>query len=218
MTKLSHSYSSLKMFYNCPLRYYRQRIIKDIKDVMGEASLYGVRVHEHLEHRIKHNTPLPPDCASYEPLCAAFESQVDGGELIAEKEATLNKGLKPTGWWDDDAWLRSKLDILVLNGENALIADWKTGKRRVDFDQFEMFALQVFAHYPQIEAVKTMFIWLKPMKKDSRVYVRAQVGALWRDLMVRIRRVEKALETNNWPAKPSGLCPWCPAFEECPHK
>ena len=56
---LAHSYSSMKMFENCPQRYYRQRILKDIKDEGGEASMYGERIHEMLEHRLRDNTELP---------------------------------------------------------------------------------------------------------------------------------------------------------------
>ena len=43
--KLAHSYSSIKLFENCPLRYYRQRIKKDVVDEGGEASKHGERIH-----------------------------------------------------------------------------------------------------------------------------------------------------------------------------
>ena len=41
MTNLTHSYSAIKMYDNCPKRYNMQRITKEVKDVQGEASLYG---------------------------------------------------------------------------------------------------------------------------------------------------------------------------------
>ena len=43
--RLSHSYSSIKLFENCPLRYYRQRIKKEVVDEGGEASKHGERIH-----------------------------------------------------------------------------------------------------------------------------------------------------------------------------
>jgi len=46
--KLSHSYSAIKLYENCPLRYFRQRIVKDVVDEGGEASKYGERIHEYL--------------------------------------------------------------------------------------------------------------------------------------------------------------------------
>ena len=212
MTKLSHSYSALKQFDNCPKQYHMQRITKEVKASSNEASIYGERVHEQLEQRLK-GGELTPETIKYEELCQAFES--GGGELLVEQELCLNKDLVPTGWWDDDAWLRSKLDVLKLNGTTAGIGDWKTGKYRPDFFQLELFVLQVFKHYPSVQKIKASFIWLKDMKLDSKTYQKKQEPALWNKFFARVQRIEAAAEASNWPAKPSGLCPWCPAKHIC---
>jgi len=212
---LAHSYSAIKQFENCPKQYYMQRITKEVKPTFGVEADWGNRIHEQLELRIKDKvaSPLPADSRKYEPLVQSFEALP--GELVAEQEMTLNAELLPTGWWDKDAWLRSKIDVLVLNGPDALVADWKTGKHRPDFTQLELFAIQTFKHYPDVQRVKTAFVWLKDMKIDSRAYTRLDAPALWSKLMQRIARIEGALKTDNWPAKPSGLCPWCPAKHIC---
>lgn len=123
--RLSHSYSALKQFENCPQRYYRQRILKDVKDLGGEASKYGERIHEMLERRLRDSEILPEEAARYEALCIGVEKLAQGGELHVEKELVLNADLTPTGWWDSDAWLRSKLDVLVIKGTDAVVMDWK---------------------------------------------------------------------------------------------
>lgn len=122
---LSHSYSALKLFENCPQRYYRQRILRDVKDEGGEASKYGERIHEMLERRLRDNEDLPQEIAHYEALCKGVEKLAEGGELHIEKELVLNDNREPTGWWDNDAWLRSKLDVLVIKGADAVVMDWK---------------------------------------------------------------------------------------------
>ncbi len=71
--KLSHSYSSIKLYENCPYRYFRQRVLKDVVDEGGEASKHGERVHAYLEHRLKSNNLLPQEIAHYEPLCQSVE-------------------------------------------------------------------------------------------------------------------------------------------------
>lgn len=214
--RLSHSYSALKLYENCPYRYFRQRISKDIVDAGGEASKHGERVHEYLEHRLKSNTALPQEIAPYETLCSSVEHIVGvGGELHIEKELVLNENLRPTGWWDVDAWLRSKLDILVINGDVANVMDWKTGKRKTDQFQMELFAAQVFQHYPEVTQVKTSLVWLKTFELDTETYLRAGVDRLWAEVMQRIRRIHVSLEHDNWPAKPSGLCKFCPARHDC---
>jgi hypothetical protein len=213
--KLSHSYSSIKLYENCPYRYYRQRVLKDIVDQGGEASKHGERIHAFLENRLKENTELPQEIKHYEPLCSSIIGSIGDGELHVEKEMVLNANLLPTGWWDADAWLRSKLDVLTIKGNDAVVMDWKTGKRKVDFFQMQMFAVQVFKHYPEVQRVKTSLIWLKDMKIDTESYTRININEIWADIMRRINRIEKSLELDNWPAKPSGLCGYCPAKHDC---
>jgi hypothetical protein len=137
------------------------------------------------------------------------------GELHIEKEMVLTENLTLTGWWDADAWLRSKLDILVIKGNDAVVMDWKTGKRKPDFFQMQMFAVQVFKHFPEVVRVKTSLVWLKDMKIDSEVYNRMDANALWADIMKRIQRIHDSVEYDKWPAKPSGLCRYCPARHNC---
>lgn len=122
---LTHSFSSIKMFENCPLQYYEVRIAKSVVNMGGEATKWGERVHKHLEDRLKDGTALPPESASSEPICQAIEKIAARGELLVEQEATLNQSLQPTGWWDPDAWLRSKLDVNVIIGPWAAVFDWK---------------------------------------------------------------------------------------------
>ena len=214
--RLAHSYSSLKQFENCPQRYYRQRILKDVKDEGGEASKYGERIHEMLERRLRDNDELPQEAARYEALCKGVEKLAEGGELFVEKEMVLNANREPTGWWDSDAWLRSKLDVLVIKGNDAVVMDWKTGKRKPDFFQMEIFAGQVFKHFPDIQRVKTTLVWLKDMKMDSETYTRvADITGIWGGISSATSRIEQALYFDNWPARPSGLCGWCPAQSTC---
>lgn len=213
MTKLAHSHSALKQFEQCPKQYNMQRVTREVKASFGEASIYGNRIHEHLEERLRDKTPLPPESSKFEALCAAFENMP--GELLAEQELTLNEKLEITGWWDDDAWFRTKIDVLVLNSPTAVVTDWKTGKHRPDPSQLDLSALQIFKHYPDINEVKASFIWLKDMRIDNFKVDRGQAPALWNTFLGRVKRIEAALEQDNWPARPSGLCPWCPAKHIC---
>ena len=67
MTGLTHSFSSLKMYENCPKRYYHQRITKEVKDTGSDATYYGERVHEALEHRLESKVSLTEETKAYEP-------------------------------------------------------------------------------------------------------------------------------------------------------
>lgn len=215
MTKLSHSFSSIKMYENCPKRYYHQRVLKEVKDQGGEATIWGERVHKFLEDRLAKATELPQEVARYDPLCQSIVKLAIGGELLVEQQLTLNVALEPTSWFSKDAWMRSIVDVLVIRGDEAIMFDWKTGKRRPDFSQLELFALQVFKHYPEVKRVRTAFVWLKDLSMDHETYTRDNEPELWARLMNKVVRIEKSLETDNWPAKPSGLCNWCPCKNFC---
>jgi len=215
MSKLTHSYSAFKMFEQCPKRYKFQRVDRVVADSQGAASIYGNRIHEQLEKRLKDPTftMLPAESKSYEILCQAFEQMP--GTLYIEHELTLNEDLQSTGWWDQDAWLRSKLDVLVVDGDSGLIADWKTGKYRPDTGQLDLFATQAFIHYPELKKVQASFVWLKDLRLTNRCYLRAGLPRLIEDVLTRVRRIEDAVKYDNWPARPSGLCPYCPAKDIC---
>ena len=212
---LTHSFSSIKMYENCPKRYYHQRIRKEVQDKGSDATIYGERIHEALEHRLESKVNLPKESEGYEVLCRGIEKTARGGTLLVEQKLTLSEDLTPTGWWDGDAWVRSILDVLVLHNDTAVVMDWKTGKRRPDFTQLELFALQVFSHFPDIDKVKSSFLWLKDMQMDSKTYYRDELGSMWGSLLQRISRIEQSLAHDKWPPKPSGLCNYCPAKNIC---
>jgi hypothetical protein len=203
------------MYENCPKNYFHQRIEKSVRDSGNAVTAYGERVHKALELRLGEDAPLTSETARYDVLCEAIKHTAKGGVLTVEEEMTLNDSLKPTGWWDDDAWLRSKIDVLVRRGPEAIMFDWKTGKRRPDFDQLELFAVQVFKHYPEVQRVKTTFVWLKEMKMDSETYTHEDMPAIWHRILSKVKRIEGSAEHDNWPAKPSGLCGWCPCKNFC---
>jgi len=210
---LTHSFSSIKMYENCPKRYYHQRITKEVQDTGSDATIYGERVHEALEHRLDKKVELPTESETYEPLCKSIEGL--GGTLQVEQKLTLSENLTPTTWWEKDAWLRSILDVLIVFEDEAIVMDWKTGKRRPDFSQLEMFALQVFSHYPNIKKVKSTFVWLKDLSLDSHTYNRLDADDMWVKLLSKTERINQSLTNNNWPPKPSGLCRFCPAKNIC---
>ena len=168
-----------------------------------------------LEDRLAENTELPQEVVRYEPLCKSMIRMAEGGELLPEEEMTLNASLKPTGWWDADAWLRSKIDVLIIKDGVGAMFDWKTGKRRPDPSQLELFALQVFTHRQDVKKINTSFVWLKDLTMDSKSYTRADIPELWEKLLGKIARIEQSAKTDNWPARPSGLCNFCPCKSFC---
>ena len=203
---LSFSHTALKDFINCPKAFHHKRILKDVTFVQGEAARWGEEVHKHFENRIKEGTALPFTLEAYEATLAQF----DGKKTQCELQMAVNEKLEPCEWFASDAWLRGIADVMVwLDDKTVWIGDWKTGKRRPDFDQLKLFSLLTWQHYPEIEKCVTTFIWVKDKALDTETFERKDANKMWEEVMTRIRRVYKAHEAGNWPAKSSGLCGWC---------
>lgn len=210
------SFTSLNQFQNCPKAYYLQRVAKELPYVETEAMRFGTQQHEHLEYRVKEQRPLPPELSWMEPRIITMEKS--GGTLIAEREAGLTKGLSVTGFFDKDVWVRGKLDLTLRFGGKSVVLDWKAGRRKHDSDQLMLFAGFEFADRPFIEEVRTGYVWLKDKAIDSEVFTRKDIPMIWGHFMPKVEKLEKAYERDEWPCKPSGLCPWCAANKsQCKH-
>ena len=97
-----------------------------------------------------------------------------------------------------------------------MVLDYKTGKRKPS-EQLDLYAAYIFAHYPEVEDVKTIFVWLKEQKTDKKRFNRDELPIIWREFIPKVARLESAYNRDSWPAKPSGLCNgWCPV-KTCQH-
>jgi CRISPR/Cas system-associated exonuclease Cas4 (RecB family) len=210
---LAHSYSSLKLFDNCPKRYYHERISREVRQETGEAQLHGERVHKALEKKLLKEEELPPDLDKFTTVCDKLINS--SGELLPENKLALNKNFLPTSWMGDDTWLRCQIDVLVVDNSKATVLDWKTGKRRPDPFQLLVAAVMVFAHWENIENIDAGFFWLPDKKIDPYNYKRSEYEQLVRTIKLKTNRVEEAFVHDVWPAKPSGLCKSCPCRSFC---
>lgn len=213
MTMPSWSHTALTNFENCPKKFYHLRVAKDVTDTPGEAALWGQRVHTFLENRVRDGTPLPPELQEYESIVQKIMPSDDNVEVLIEKQLAINRAFQPCAWDAEDVWCRGIVDFGLLKPGKALLLDWKTGKRKQDNDQLQLFALLGFAHYPHVNFISTGFIWLKESKIDVNHFDRKEIPTLWQTFLPRVSRMERAYENNEWPVKPSGLCrAWCPVI------
>lgn len=211
MRKFAWSYSALTAFETCPWRYYLTRVSKEIVEPETEALRWGNEVHKAFEDYVKAGGeyPTPDWFAKWKPIADKILSKP--GEIHAEYEAAITEDLRPCGWWDDEVWCRGKFDVAIVNGGKATILDYKTGKRKPASDQLKLFALLAFIHFPEVNEVKTGFIWLKTGQVDTETYTREMADALWPEFIHRVERMRHALESMKLPKKQSGLCRnWCP--------
>ena len=211
------SFSKIKAFEQCPKQFYHMKIAKDYIEKETEAMLYGTLFHEAAENFVKNDTPIPEKFKYAESALTNLKNKP--GKKLCEYKLGLTEDLEPCGFFDENVWFRGIADLIILDGDTAWVVDYKTGKsaRYADKGQLELMALATFKHFPEIKKVKAglLFVIAKTLVKDS--YEDTVAPILWKKWLSDYARMEKALETNTWNPRPSGLCRQHCAVIDCPH-
>ena len=211
----SWSYSQLKNFETCPKRYYHYNVLKDVKEPESAQLIEGNNVHKALELRIKNNESLPLGMGQYEPMMARLAAAP--GKIYSEQKLALTSTFQPTAYFNRQAWFRTVIDYAAINPPNAVILDYKTGKVAEDTTQLQLMAVTLFAADPKVDRVKAGLMFLAHDQIEREEYVRDDVMEIWGEILPRVRAVEKARASKEYPPRPSGLCKRYCAVSSCPH-
>jgi len=228
------SYSRLKNYETCPKRSWHIDVLpkndpQKVKEEEGESLLWGNLVHKGFADRIGKGVALPATMQDpkYErwALKMLAGAQIPGVRILVEQQLAINVDFGPTAWFPSDAtkqgtgdpWYRGIGDVIKIVGPVALIVDWKTGKIVEDSQQLALMAACVFAHHPEVQKVRSEFVWLKEDAETREDFHRNDMPAMWRHLWPRIEALKNAVENTIFPPKPGGLCKrYCPV-KQCPH-
>jgi len=219
---LSHSYSSIKDFQGCPKRYHEVRILKRFKSGDTDATRYGTEVHSAFEHRVRDKTPLPPAHSRFEPYAkvVADAAAQDGIELFCEHRMAITADFKPCEFFAKDVWFRGIPDALLVDRARgvARVVDYKTGKssRYADTSQLQLLAAMVFAHFPEVQIVRGILMFVVAGDAVPADFTRAEMAGILSTWAGYADDVEQALANNVWNPRPSALCRFCPV-SSCPN-
>lgn len=215
------SYSRLKNYETCARRFLNIDLLKAFQEEPSEALTYGNDLHKALAERLQKKTPLPLGMTHLEEWAARVEAAAVGGALYVEQALAIRRDFGPCGYFDRPVWYRAKVDVMVVKGPVAVALDWKTGRILDDSVQLALTAACIFAHQPQVQAVRTEFVWLKEGETTRADFRRADMATFWNSILPRVKPMEAAHETGNesaYPPKRSGLCRlYCPVAT-CEHK
>lgn len=222
MTKIMPlSFSRLSTFEQCEAQFDYLYVSKSVASQSNDASDYGDRVHKVLEAYGKGTLNEATLSDEGKQTLKRWGRLVDiinarGGDKYFEHQMAVNRDRNPTGWFDKDVWIRSIADVLLVDGDVAYCLDYKTGKVKDNPTQLQLFAAMVMWHFPEVQKVKTSFLWLKYDETTNATYERRYLDALWRAMEPRFVKVQDIIDLGVFKTKPSGLCPWCPAKDICP--
>lgn len=215
--KLVWSYSSISLFKQCPYKYYRLRVKKDIVEPQSEQMLFGTEVHKAAEDYIQHGIAIPAKFSFIQrPLDTLKDKE---GEKLCEYKMGLTRGLNPCGFFDKEVWWRGIADLVVLQSDRAWVVDYKTGRsaRYADTKQLELMALGIFKHFPQVKKVKAGLLFVVANDFVKANFNQYDEHTYWRPWLDDVARLEHSVELNVWNPRPNFTCKkWCPVID-CTH-
>ena len=210
------SYSSIKTFDQCPKKYFHLKVAKDFKDEAGEAADYGTAVHEAAELFVTSGVPIPEKFAFMRPIVEPLAKKQ--GAKYAEIKIGVTRDLKPCGFFDKGVWYRGIADLLIVNGSNAWLIDYKTGKnaKYADIKQLDLLAGAVFVHFPEVETINSALLYVVSQDMPRKIHHRQHLSEYMGVFDEQLDRLDAAMENGVFNAKTSPLCGWCPVTT-CEH-
>jgi hypothetical protein len=200
------SYTKLKNFEACPKRHYHIDVAKDVREEQSEQLKHGDVVHKVFDQFFRHRTKMPPVLA---PELMPWVDRVFtfkgkdvrqyGAVVTAEQQLAINKDFAPCEWFGRDAWYRNKIDVMWRLGPVAGIVDWKTGRILEDSVQLMLAAATCFAHYPELQVIRSTFAWLAEDATTDCDIKRDELPSLWSNLWDRIEMLRLAHEHMSYP-------------------
>lgn len=216
--KYTWSYSSISLFSQCPQKYYRMRVKKDIVEPPQDHLLYGTAVHKAAEDYVRDGTPIPAKFGF-------IQEQLDKlvaikGTKYCEYEMGLDRNLQACGFRSEESWWNGIADLIIINGEKAYLVDYKTSKssKYADTKQLELLSLAIFKHFPQVKKIKAglLFVVAKDFVKVEYDADGAVNGA-WLKWISETGRLEMAIQNDVWNAKPNFTCKSFCHVTDCIH-
>ena len=204
----SWSFSKLKNFEVCPFKYLKVDVQKQFKEDTANLD-WGNKVHDAMRLSLTTGAPLPPEMD-------IWQHWVDGiralpGELLVEQKSAITREFAPCEYFAPKVWFRSIVDALKIRAPFACAIDWKTGKINHDSVQLMLSTACIFAFHPEVEKVRTSFIWLQDNEVTTDDYTREDIKNAWPAILERVHELEASHEKMLFPPKPGGLCKnYCP--------
>ncbi len=214
------SYSSLKLFEQCPRRYQAEKVTKEVPFTQNESALYGEQLHKAAEEYIRDGVPIDPRFSFIQPYLDKLNS-IEGTKFCELKLGVkrVDGRLVACDFFDPEVWFRGVADLVIVNGDRAFITDYKSGKnaKYADIRQLALMAAALFLKYPEIKKIKTSLLFVVSKEFIKENFSKDYGLSIFSELNGLLSARDAAYESDVWNPRPNGLCrKWCPVTS-CPH-
>ena len=207
--EIKWSYSGLKDYSNCPKQYQQVKVLKNFSKRPTQQMLYGTEVHTALENYVKDGTELAKNYQRYKKQLDPLREM--SGIKYPEHRMAITYDKEPCTFGAKNYWARGIADLLVVDGDQGFIVDYKTGSNKYpDPKQLQLMALMAFAHFPELKHIKAGLLFVAHEHFVTSEYTREKIDEYWQDFYWELERMRLSYENDSWQANPTPLCGWCP--------
>ena len=213
---VAFSFSRLDSYETCPKKYWAISVGKTVKDTGNEHTQYGEEVHKAFANYFAKNASLPLHLRHLQSYLSPIKG-APGGKIVEQKLA-INANYEGCDWFAKDAYCRVISDLTIINDTKAVLFDWKTGKMKDDFLQLRLAGAVILLLAEEVESAQLVYFWTKNKKftRDEKPLTRADIPKVFDSLAPRLQRYQDAHAREEFPARPSYLCRYCPVTS-CQH-
>ncbi len=199
------SYSRFQLWEGCPLRY-AFRYIHKLEEPDNRAMVRGQEIHSKSEHYLLGDIKgIPDELRTFREEYAAIRKLLTTPEVSYTVTKTWQQ-THPTDW--DNAWLRGKIDIEIVDGKELTIIDVKSGKEYPDHEhQADIYGLLGLIFWPTVPRIDFEYWYVDSGDVGRYAFERAELRGLkakWK------KNVAPMLKTKRFEATPSeNACHFC---------
>lgn len=217
-----YSPSNMDTFRKCPKRFEGQSITGEIKWKASKAKNRGTEVHNALERAVLEGIDKMP---LVDGIDAAFVTQKVndvraaeklGASILVEHAMCMRRDKTSAGWWDDDAYLRARADMLILPGNTGippLVVDFKTGKKW-DEDAFQLRVETLLVHHLYgANRVGYSYWYVDTGDVCSGVVDYSGGYQDVADVLLLLDTMDKAIAASAFMPTRNKFCKWCDFFQ-----
>ena len=192
-----------------------------VVEVIPEALARGTGLHTLCEEYVKGDGRLPPELKNVSAQVKALRKSYRTGLTTIEEDLVFKVDWAPAGKFEKGAWLRTKLDVLTIEGDEAEVIDWKSGgvdkktgavkDNPVYADQLSVYATAVLSAKPGVEKVVCKLVFIDAPAGKNVVTVGGT--ATRKDLLALQKkwagRARGMLSDTLFAPRPGFGCRWC---------
>ena len=215
--------SNISSWKDCARRFEAQSITKELPWKASAQKSRGQLVHSTVQKALRegvqavHSWPTSMQIMFTQAKIQAARGLVAnyGWQLDIEHEMTITRNFEPTpsGWWDDNAWLRARADAIIIppdpTVEPVMLVDIKTG-RVYDRSGFQLRTEALLAHCIYSAPVVMWSYWYVDQGECVSDTIDFRQGMdKCKDILESIRDMQFAIDNNYFPATRNKFCKWC---------